>query len=70
MRRAGAPYVQVTKEKLARPRVMVLEVHDALVRGGYDGPRPQFGERWSQLFTRLSDVVAAEGRWVSVGSRR
>ena len=69
MRRAAATYVQVTKEKLARPRVMVHEVYDALVSRGYDGPRPEFGERWLQLFARVSDVVAAERRCLRVRSR-
>ncbi len=39
IRRESVPYVQVTKEKLNRPRIMVLEVYDALVARGYDGPR-------------------------------
>ncbi len=69
MRRDSVPYVQVTKEKLERPRRMVGEVYAALVALGYDGPPPEFGERWKQLFMRLSDIVAAERRWVSVGSR-
>ena len=68
MRRDAVPYVQVTKEKLERPRRMVGEVYAALVALGYDGPRPEFRERWKQLFMRLSDVVAAERRWLSVGS--
>ena len=70
LRRDAVPYVQVTKEKLQRPRRVVLEVHDALVARGYDGPRPEFGERWRQLFARLSDVVAAQRRCVRVGSGR
>jgi hypothetical protein len=70
LRREAVPYVQVTKEKLARPRVMVLEVYDALASRGYDGPSPEFGERWRQLFARLSDVVAAERRCVRVGRPR
>ncbi len=39
LRRDAVPYVQVTKEKLERPRQLVMEVHDALVARGYDGPR-------------------------------
>lgn len=69
MRRDSVPYVQVTKEKLGRPQRMVREVHAALVALGYDGPLPLFGERWRQLFARVSDVVAAERRWLSVGLR-
>jgi hypothetical protein len=70
LRRDAVPYVQVTKEKLERPRRLVLEVHDVLVAQGYDGPHPEFGERWRQLFARLSDVVAAQRRCVRVGSGR
>ena len=50
------------------PAGWCIEVHDALVARGYDGPRPEFGERWRQLFARLSDVVAAQRRCVRVGS--
>lgn len=70
LRRASVPYLQVTKEKLARPRVLVWEVYQALASRGYDGPRPEFGERWRRLFAPLADVVAAERRWARVGSRR
>jgi len=70
LRRDAVPYVQVTKEKLERPRQLVMEVHHALVARGYDGPRPEFGERWRQLFAPLSDVVAAQRRCVRVGSGR
>jgi hypothetical protein len=50
-RTLGWAYHQVTSERLARPRVMVLRIHDELVRRGYDGPPPQFGRRWSSLFS-------------------
>jgi hypothetical protein len=40
MRIAGVGYVQVTNEKLQRPRRLVLDVHRALVARGYDGPPP------------------------------
>ena len=70
LRRAAVPYVQVTKEKLARPRRLVLEVYDALVAQGYDGTPPEFGEQWRHLFARVSDVVAARRRWSRVASRR
>jgi hypothetical protein len=69
MRRAAVPYVQVTKEKLGRPRRLVTEVYDALAAHGYDGPPPEFGARWRQLFARASDVVAARRRWNRVASR-
>ena len=70
LRRDAVPYVQVTKEKLARPRRMVAEVHAALVGLGYAGPAPDFGERWRWLFSRISDVVAADRRWAGVRSKR
>jgi hypothetical protein len=69
MRRAAVPYVQVTKEKLGRPRRLVTEVYDALAAHGYDGPPPEFGARWRQLFARASDVVASRRRWNRVASR-
>jgi len=43
-------YVQVTNEKLDTPRKLVSEVYGQLIRGGYDGPAPTFGPRWSSLF--------------------
>ena len=67
LRRAAVPYVQVTKEKLARPRQMVREVYAVLVDHGYDGAPPEFGETWRSLFGRVSDVVAARRRWIRVG---
>lgn len=53
----GVSYVQVTKERLDRPRRMVSEVHRVLVRNGYDGPSPLFGERWQRLFGSLYTAV-------------
>jgi hypothetical protein len=50
-------YVQVTKERLDQPRRVVLEVHTVLLRNGYDGPPPQFGERWRLLFGSLYTAV-------------
>lgn len=50
-------YLQITKERLRRPRLAVRQVHQALVQAGYDGPGPDFGERWMTLFRTLSDVV-------------
>jgi hypothetical protein len=69
LRRDAVPYVQVTKEKLGRPRRMVMEVYDALVALGYDGPAPEFGARWRQLFARVTDVVAVERRWARARSQ-
>jgi hypothetical protein len=61
MRAADIPYVQVTKEKLDRPKSLVGEVYRALVTHGYNGPAPVFTETWRQLFLPLS---------VAVGPRR
>ena len=55
-RRSGVRYVQVTKEKLMRPRRMVLDVYRQLVAGGYRGPAPEFGPRWHQAFGEISQV--------------
>ncbi len=49
-RRIGWDYQQVTNERLARPRSLVLALHDHLVHRGYDGPAPVFGRRWASLF--------------------
>lgn len=55
-------YVQVTKEKLARPRALVSEVYRHLLVGGYDGAAPTFGPRFASLFA----PVPASGRWAGV----
>jgi hypothetical protein len=57
MRRHRVPYVQVTKEKLRHPRTLAGEVYAALVALGYDGPPPEFGERWMQLFGKISNAL-------------
>lgn len=46
-------YVQVTQEKLKRPRAVVLDVYEKLVEHGYDGPAPVFAARWQSLFGRV-----------------
>jgi hypothetical protein len=62
MRRHRVPYVQVTKEKLRRPRTLAGEVYAALVALGYDGPPPEFGNRWLQLFGTISNALGPRGR--------
>ncbi len=59
MRAHDVSYVQSTHEKLHQPRSVVGEVYAELVRRGFTGPPPAFGERWSVLFARLKDVVGA-----------
>ncbi|MGZ6744983.1 MAG: hypothetical protein ACXVD0_03680 [Nocardioides sp.] len=58
---AGVEYVQVTREKIARPRRLVSEVHRTLRARGYAGPPPSFGEAWRHLFLPVS--VAVGPRW-------
>ncbi|WP_426244431.1 hypothetical protein [Nocardioides sp. LHG3406-4] len=53
MRRHQVRYVQVTREKLGRPRTVVAEVYRELLSGGYDGPPPEVGRRWRSLFGRV-----------------
>ena len=61
--RAGSwRYVQVTKERLERPRTVVGEVYRTLLAGGYDGPPPRFGLPWELLFRRLSVAVGPKSR--------
>ena len=57
IRRASLDYVQVTKEKLRRPRTLVLEVHRRMLERGYDGPPPVFAERWRLLFASTTVAV-------------
>jgi hypothetical protein len=62
MRGAEVPYVQVTKEKLDRPKTLVGEVYRALLARGYDGPPPVFGETWRQLFLPVTAVIGSTRR--------
>jgi very-short-patch-repair endonuclease len=57
IRRAGLDYVQVTREKAREPQRMVREVHARMVELGYDGPAPDFGERWRSLFCSVAVAV-------------
>jgi hypothetical protein len=57
MRASGHEYVQATKERLHRPKTLVGEVYRALLRGGYDGPAPTFGQNWQLLFAKVSTAV-------------
>lgn len=51
-RRVNWEYVQVTNKKLARPKSLVMQVHQHLVARGYRGPAPVFGRRWKSLFAQ------------------
>jgi len=57
MRAHDVPYLQVTRELLARPKTLVGTVFRALVKLGYAGPPPEFGERWSALFRPVRDLL-------------
>jgi len=50
-------YVQITHEHLASPRIAVGRVYRALLKAGYDGPPPTFGEQWRLLFLPVSVAV-------------
>jgi hypothetical protein len=62
MRAADVAYVQVTKEKLARARTLVGEVHRALLRRGYDGPPPDVGPGWAVLFRPIHTLIDRDDR--------
>ncbi|WP_345457363.1 hypothetical protein [Nocardioides marinquilinus] len=57
VRRAGLEYVQVTREKARIPKRAVEEIHDRMVELGYDGPAPEFGDRWRSLFGSVAAAV-------------
>lgn len=59
-------YVQVTTMMMTQPRATVLEVHRAMVRAGYDGPAPVFGQRWEALTAEpLVRLRGFDGRGLS-----
>ena len=70
MRRHHVPYVQVTKEKLRHPRTLAGEVYSALVALGYDGPPPEFGDRWLLLFGSISNALGPRQRRPALPARR
>lgn len=67
MRGAGTRYVQVTNERLGRPKIVVGEVYRALLLGGYTGPPPKFDDLWRLLFLPVS--VAVGPRWARITGR-
>jgi hypothetical protein len=69
LRRNDVPYLQVTNERLAQPRKLVLAVHRELVALGYDGPAPVFGERWRSLFRPIREVVGSREEWLRAYGR-
>jgi len=69
LRRHQVPYLQVTNERLAQPRKLALTVHRRLVELGYDGPAPEFGERWRSLFRPIREVVGSRDEWLKAYGR-
>lgn len=69
VRRNHVPYLQVTNERLAQPRKLVLAVHRELTELGYDGPAPVFGERWRSLFRPIREVVGSREEWLRAYGR-
>jgi hypothetical protein len=69
LRRNDVPYLQVTHERLAQPRKLVLAVHRELVSLGYDGSVPVFGERWRSLFRPIREVVGSRDEWLKAFAR-
>lgn len=60
-RELGWSYRQLTARDVGRPRQMVNDVHHALLAQGYDGPAPQFGSDWFDLF-RVPSRIVPSGR--------
>lgn len=55
-------YVQATKERLDHAKTLVGDVYRELLRRGFDGPAPLFGEHWRLLFSRCSTAVGPKSR--------
>lgn len=58
-RSADQQYVQVTKERIAQPKILAGQVYRTLLKGGYDGPPPTFETQWQLLFRSVSIAVGA-----------
>lgn len=54
LRRAGYDYVQVTQQMLNQPRALATHIHQALIRRGFTGPPPRFGQEWDALFAKIA----------------
>jgi very-short-patch-repair endonuclease len=57
LRHAGYHYVQITDQRLAKPRRAVKAVYAELAEAGYEGPAPQFTDTWRSLFMRVSRLL-------------
>lgn len=49
IRTTDLTYLQFTKEQTRNLIAVAKRVHAALARAGYDGPGPEFGERWRRM---------------------
>jgi hypothetical protein len=61
----GYTIERVTKKRLRRPRLLVEEVYESLVSGGYDGPPPDFSPDWIAHFEPAASSGNSAGPWVS-----
>ncbi|MEP9365379.1 hypothetical protein ABLE68_20600 [Nocardioides sp. CN2-186] len=57
LRSSGHHYIQVTKERIRQPRILVGQVYRTLLDRGYDGPPPAFGTQWELLFRSVSVAI-------------
>jgi very-short-patch-repair endonuclease len=55
-------YVQITHEHLKSPRIAVGRVYRALLKAGYEGAPPAFGDRWRLLFLPISVALGPRDR--------
>lgn len=53
IRTTDLTYLQFTKEQARNLIAVSQKVYAGLLAGGYDGPPPEFGERWRQLHRRI-----------------
>lgn len=57
LRDEAVRYVQVTKELMRTPRMVVGRVFRALLAEGYDGPPPAVGEDWRTIFLSIHQAL-------------
>ena len=62
IRTTDLTYLQFTKEQTRNLIAVAKRVHGALARAGYEGPGPEFGERWRQLHRRIPAEVRPRER--------
>jgi very-short-patch-repair endonuclease len=57
LRDHDVPYLQVTRESLARPRTLVGTVYRRLLSLGYVGPPPELGVAWRSLCRPVRELL-------------